>query len=64
MIHMLRLFLADVPDSIALFVAYRLPRRVVYWAGIRMMAEASQKLPHAEVPALTPADILKAWRAR
>lgn len=47
------------------WLAYRLPRDVVYFATIRLWAEATTgKLKDVESPSVTVADALKAWESR
>ena len=41
-------------DRIWKWIAYHLPRRLVYWAAMRMLAEATTgPYAHQEVPKLT-----------
>ena len=43
-------------------IAWKLPRRLVYWCAIRVGAHATQgKWSNQEVPALTLMDALKRW---
>jgi hypothetical protein len=49
-------------ENICCWLAYRLPRRLAYWAAVRVMAHASVVNPTTEVGALSPADCLKAWK--
>jgi len=48
-------------DDICCWIADRLPRRLVYWCAVRLMANASRQRSAREVNALTPAGCLKAW---
>lgn len=49
-------------DKIAMWVAFRLPRRLAYWATIRVGANASgSKYPNQVVPELTLIDALQRW---
>jgi hypothetical protein len=61
---MIRLFLADVPDAIATKLAWLLPRRVAYWAAVRVISHAAAASPTTEMNAITPADALKLWSVR
>lgn len=56
--------LTDVRDGVARWVAYRLPRRVVYFAAIRLGAHAtgSPEHAHTEVPELRFVDALERWQ--
>jgi hypothetical protein len=49
-------------ERIAIWIAYHLPRRVVYWATIRLGAHATTG-PYSKtvVPALTVVDALQRW---
>lgn len=58
---MKRIDFADWRERGAMWLAYRLPRRVVYWAACRLLAHASYTHSQREVDALSPADCLKAW---
>lgn len=49
-------------DDIFCWLAYMLPRRLAYWAAVRVMAHASVANPSTEVGALTPVDCLNAWK--
>ena len=45
-----------------LWIARRLPRKLVYWAAIRLGVSAtSGKYSNEEVPALTFIDAIKRW---
>lgn len=49
-------------DNFYRWLAYRLPRRVVHWAAIRLMAEAtSGKYGHTIVPSLPITEAIKRW---
>lgn len=51
-------------DKIARWVAALLPRRVVYWAAIRLgVAATTGKWSATVVPDLTLVDALKRWEA-
>jgi len=44
------------------WVAWKLPRRIVYWAAIRLMAHATRgPWSSQEVPSLLGMDALKRW---
>lgn len=46
------------------WLAYRLPRPLVYWAAIRLMAHATTgQYRDQVVPDLTAMDALKRWEA-
>jgi hypothetical protein len=49
-------------EKIVIALAWRMPRRLVYWCAIRVGAHATQG-PYSkqEVPALTFMDALKRW---
>lgn len=48
--------------GLPMVVANRLPRRVVYWAAIRLMAHATQgRWSSQNVPALRATDALQRW---
>ena len=52
-------------DNIWTFIAWRLPKRLVYWCAIRVMANAT----HGEwssqvVPELEAMDALKRWETK
>lgn len=45
-----------------LWLAYRLPRRLVYWAGIRLIANATNgEYKNQTVPDLAAMDALHRW---
>ena len=49
-------------ENFCIWVAWKLPRKVAYWAAIRVMAHATQgKYENQEVPALLAMDVLKRW---
>jgi hypothetical protein len=54
---------ARLSERVSQFVVWRLlPRQVVYWAAIRLMAHATQgKYSTQVVPELTAMDALKRW---
>lgn len=49
-------------EKLQIFIAWRLPKGVVYWCAIRLMAHATQgKYGNQIVPELTAMDALKRW---
>ena len=48
-------------EWLALRVAYLLPKRVVYWCGIRVIAIASHAVPHMAIGDITAMDALAQW---
>jgi len=49
-------------EKILMFIAWRIPRKLVYWCAIRLGAHATQgQYGNQEVPALTFMDALKRW---
>jgi hypothetical protein len=49
-------------EKIAMWFAYKLPKRIVYWAAIRMAAYASSgRYSTTIVPHLTVMDALERW---
>lgn len=56
--------LTDVRDGVARWVAYRLPRRVVYFAAIRLGAHATSDEHETvlDVPELLLVDALERWQ--
>ena len=49
-------------QNATIWIAFHLPRGLAYWCAVRVMAEAAAAHPNKEVPALTAADCLKAWK--
>ena len=50
-------------EKIIRAIAWRLPRRLVYWAALRLMAHATQgRYGNTVVPELTAMDALERWR--
>lgn len=48
--------------KITQWLAWRLPKRLVYWASIRLIANATQgKYSSTVVPELTAIEALKRW---
>lgn len=49
-------------ERLQLWIVYCLPRWLIYWAGIRLIAHATQgKYGNQVVPRLTAMDALKRW---
>lgn len=49
-------------EKIWMFIAWRLPRTLVYWCAIRLMAHATQgQYGNTVVPELAAMDALKRW---
>ena len=49
-------------EKIIIWIVWRLPRSIVYWSAIRVMAHATTgQHGDTEVPALTGMDALKRW---
>ncbi len=49
-------------DKLMMKIAWMLPRRLVKWAAIRLIADATQgKWSDTNVPELTAMDALKRW---
>lgn len=49
-------------DAVACWLAWRLPRRVVYWAMIRGAAHATTgPWGHEETPGVTITELLQRW---
>lgn len=45
-----------------MWIAFRLPKPIVYWASIRLVAHASQgEYGTEEVPALRAMDAIRRW---
>lgn len=54
-----------IAEGLARAIVARLPRRIVYWASIRVMAHATQgRWSSQEVPSLYAMDALKRWDER
>jgi hypothetical protein len=50
-------------EKIATAIAFRLPRLIVYWCAIRLMAHATQgQYSDQVVPELTAVDALRRWQ--
>ncbi len=49
-------------EKLSMLIAFKLPKRVVYWAAIRLMAYATcGKYGDTVVPELTGMEALKRW---
>jgi len=50
-------------ESFLRWLAWHLPRRLVYWAGVRILVYASQhpKYSGAELPAFYATEVLAIW---
>ena len=52
-------------EKLLIWLAYHLPKPLVYWAAVRVLATAScEKFAEREITAITGAEALKAWRER
>jgi hypothetical protein len=60
----LRWHLKRAGEWLARTVAWHLPRPIVHWAYIRVVAGASRHLPTVPVPDLAAMDALAAWEMR
>jgi hypothetical protein len=61
-IVLFRLWRRRQSERAAMVVAWRLPRWLVYWASIRLMAHATTgQYSDTEAPALLAMDALKRW---
>ena len=50
-------------DRVARWLVWHMPRRLVYWAAIRLAVDATTgNYSTQEVPALTVTDALQRWR--
>ena len=59
---MLKYWWTAKKDNLQMWVAWRLPRWLVYWAAARLMANATQgKYVAQVVPELNAIDALKRW---
>lgn len=58
----MRYRLTEMLEKVAMWLAWRLPRQVAYWAAIRVAAHATQgQWSNQVVPELTAMDALKRW---
>ena len=49
-------------EKIVIWIAWLLPRRLVYWCAVRLMANGTMgEYSKQEVPALLVSDALKRW---
>lgn len=52
-------------EKIAQFIAWHLPRKVIYWCAIRLMANATQgQYEKQEVPSLLAMEALQRWEPK
>lgn len=52
-------------DKLCLWIAFRLPRRIVYWAAVRLVSRATTgKFGGTIVPELTAMDALDRWTVK
>jgi len=50
-------------EKLQMWVAYKMPRWLVYWASVRLMSYATTgKFATTVVPELTAMDALKRWK--
>lgn len=53
----------DATESLMAEIAYRMPRKIAYWAFIRIATEASvNKLSHKEMGNITILDVIGTWK--
>jgi len=57
----LREFWHRLPDRVAMWIAWALPRRIAYWAAIRVMAHGTRVHDHSTPDEISIMDTLKAW---
>lgn len=51
-------------EKLLIWIAYRLPKSIVYWAAIRLMCHGTQGVYSSQVvPELTAMDALKRWES-
>ncbi len=48
-------------EAFIIWLAWRLPRRLIYWCAIRVAAEGSVENPQTAMPELTAMDALHSW---
>ena len=54
--------LRKIKESVAIFIAWRLPRYLVMWCAIRLIAYSTQgEYGNTIVPGLTAMDALQRW---
>ena len=59
---MLKYYTRIIKEKIAIFIAWRLPRYLIMWCAIRLMAYATQgEYSNTVVPDLTAMDALQRW---
>ena len=52
-------------DKIWMFIAWHLPKRLVMWASVRLMAHATTgKYAHTDTPSTTIIEALERWDER
>lgn len=52
-------------DNIWMWIAWHLPKRLVMWAAVRLIAHATTgEYSHTETPALLAVDALERWEER
>lgn len=51
----------ETPDTVARAIAYRLPRRIVYWTTMRAYSVAWMTIGNKEPDELTFSDVLAPW---
>lgn len=60
--QVLRWKVERIKEDVTMWFAWRLPKYLVYWAAIRLIAHATTgKYSDQEVPALAAMDALKRW---
>lgn len=58
----MRITLRDLREKTLYWIAWKLPRGVIYWAAIRLVAHATKgQWSGVEVPALNAMDALERW---
>lgn len=54
-----------VMERVAMAIAWMLPKRLVYWAAVRLFSHATTgRYGHTVVPELTATEALRRWRTR
>lgn len=48
-------------EKLKMWVVWRLPKWVIYWATVRCITSASSKMPDRELPTITGAEAIKLW---
>lgn len=63
MINKCKSIIDDAIESLMVEIAYRMPRKIAYWAFIRIATEASvNKLSHKEMGNVTILDVIGTWK--